>query len=408
MRFAWLVARRYLRSPYKPAVLRLVTMFSVVGIAAGVATLVIALSMNTGFRRTIQERLLGVSAHVNLTRPAAQGIEDYGALAEKLGHVAGVRSVAPAIYLTVLLSGGGHARGVVVKGIDPELELRYDDALHRMVSGAADFSVDADGFDSIVIGHIMADELNLRTGDYITLTSPEGRLTPYGMVPRSRRFRIAGVFDSGFYDYDANWVFAKLAPAQNLAGVGDVVSVLEFRVQDVDRAAQEARLILDAAGGDFVTKTWEDQNGALFRALSLEKLVTALFIGLITFVAGLNILVVLSMSVTDRAKDIAVLMSLGAYRPQVRNIFMLQGLTVGVIGTVSGLIAGYTLSWAAGTYHLITLDPQVYSVPYVPFQTSALDGLWIAAAALAISIAATLIPARAASRILPVDILRYE
>jgi lipoprotein-releasing system permease protein len=408
MKFAWLVARRYLRSPYKPAVLRLVTMFSIVGIAAGVATLVIALSMNTGFRRTIQDRLLGVSAHVNLSRPGAEGIEDYRALGERLSHIDGVRSVAPAVYLTVLLSGAGHARGVVIKGIDPELESKFDDALRRIVSGAADFAPDADGFDSIVVGHLMADELNIHAGDYVTLTSPEGRLTPYGMVPRSRRFRVAGVFDSGFYDYDANWAFATLASAQNLAGVGDVASVLEFRIRDVDRALDVARAIGTAAGQGFTTTTWEDENRALFRALHLEKLVTALFIGLITFVAGLNILVVLAMTVTDRASDIAVLMSLGAFRPQIRNIFMLQGLTVGVVGTVTGLIVGYTTSWAAGTYHLIPLDPEVYSVPYVPFQSSASDGMWIAAAAIAISVVATLIPARAASRILPVDILRYE
>jgi lipoprotein-releasing system permease protein len=408
MRFAWLVARRYLRSPYKPAVLRLVTMFSVVGIAAGVATLVIALSMNTGFRRTIQDRLLGVSAHVNLTRPGAEGIPDYEALADRLSHVDGVRSVAPAIYITVLLSGSGHARGVVVKGVDPDRERRFDEALRRIVAGAADFTPDADGFESIVIGHLMADELNLRPGDYVTLTSPEGRLTPYGMMPRSRRFRITGVFDSGFYDYDANWVFAKLDAAQNLAGVGDVVSVLEFRIQDVDRAVDAARAIGAAVGAGFTTTTWEDENRALFRALRLEKLVTALFIGLITFVAGLNILVVLAMTVTDRARDIAVLMSLGAYRPQIRNIFVLQGFAVGVVGTAVGLIAGYSVSWAAGAYHLIHLDPQVYSVPFVPFVSSPLDGMWIAGAALAISIAATLIPARAASRILPVDILRYE
>jgi lipoprotein-releasing system permease protein len=408
MRFAWLVARRYLRSPYKPAVLRLVTLFSIIGIAAGVATLVIALAMNTGFRRAIQDRLLGVSAHVNLTRPGAEGIEDYRPLAERLSRVNGVRSVAPAIYLTVLLSGEGHARGVVVKGIDSEIERRYDDALRRIVSGAADFTPDANGFDSVIVGHLMADELKLHTGDYVTLTSPEGRLTPYGMMPRSRRFRIAGVFDSGFYDYDANWVFATLPAAQNLAGVGDVVSVLEFRLRDVDRAVEAARAIGEAAGSGFTTTTWEDENRALFRALALEKLVTALFIGLITFVAGLNILVVLTMTVTDRARDIAVLMSLGAYRPQIRTIFVLQGLAVGVIGTAAGLLVGYTTSWAAGAYHLIHLDPQVYSVPFVPFQSSALDGMWIAAAALAISVAATLIPARAAARILPVDILRYE
>ena len=408
MRFAWLVARRYLRSPYKPAVLRLVTLFSIIGIAAGVATLVIALAMNTGFRRTIQDRLLGVSAHVNLTRPGAEGIEDYRVLADRLSHIEGVRSVAPAIYLTVLLSGSGHARGVVMKGVDPEIELRTDEALRRIVSGAADFKPDADRFDSIIVGHLMAEELNIHTGDYVTLTSPQGSLTPYGMVPRSRRFRVAGVFDSGFYDYDANWVFATLPATQNLAGVGDVASVLEFRIQDVDRAVEAARAIGSAAGAGFTTTTWEDENRALFRALHLEKLVTALFIGLITFVAGLNILVVLAMTVTDRARDIAVLMSLGSYRHQVRNIFVLQGLTVGVVGTVTGLVAGYTISWAAGTYHLIPLDPQVYSVPYVPFQANGLDGVWIAVAALAISVGATLIPARAASRILPVDILRYE
>jgi len=194
---------------------------------------------------------------------------------------------------------------------------------------------------------------------------------------------------------------------QNLAGVGDVASVLDFGFGRGPRCGGRARDWRSRRSG-LVTTTWEDENRALFRALRLEKLVTALFIGLITFVAGLNILVVLAMTVTDRARDIAVLMSLGSYRNQVRNIFVLQGLTVGVVGTLVGLIAGYGISWAAGTYHLIPLDPQVYSVPYVPFQVNAFDGVWIAAATLAISVAATLIPARAASRILPVDILRYE
>lgn len=408
MKFAWLVARRYLRSPHKPAVLRLVTLLSVVGVAAGVATLVIALAMNTGFGHTIQDRLLGVSAHVNLTRPGEEGIADYMALGERLAKTPGVRSVAPAIYLTVLLSTGGKARGVEIKGIDPELERRTDEALHHVISGAADFSKDADGFDSIVIGKMMADDLGVHAGDYVTLTSPQGRLTPYGMVPRSRRFRVAGIFDSGFYDYDYNWAFATIPAVQGLAGVGDVISVLEFRIADVDRAADVARVIGDAAGAGFATTTWQQENRALFRALKLEKLVTAIFIGLITFVAGLNILVVLSMTVTDRARDIAVLMSMGAYRAQVRNAFMLQGLAIGVVGTAVGIAIGGAFAWAAGTYRLIPLDPQVYSVPFVPFQTSVFDAVRIALAALAISVAATLIPARAASRILPVDILRYE
>src|SRR6202035_5248764 len=232
--------------------------------------------------------LLGVSAHVNLTRPGAEGIADYRALDERLSHVKGVRGVSPAIYLTVLLSGSGHARGVVIKGCDPELERRTDDALRRIVSGAADFAPDADGFDSIVVGKLMAEELNIRTGDYVTLTSPEGRLTPFGMVPRSRRFRVAGIFDSGFYDYDANWGFVNLQSAQGLAGISDVVSLLEVRVTNMDDAAAIAETLRHRAGDGFTTSTWMDENRALFRALSLEKLVTALFIGLITFVAGVK------------------------------------------------------------------------------------------------------------------------
>ncbi len=408
MSFEWLVARRYLRSPYKPAVLRLVTLLSVVGVAAGVGTLVIALAMNTGFRQTLQDRLLGVTAHVNISRPNSEGISDYRALAVRLARVPGVRAVAPAIYLTVLFSSGGHARGIVLKGIDPALELRSDAALHRIVAGKAEFAPDSDGIGAIVIGRMLAEDLRLRVGDYVTLTSPEGRLTPFGMVPRSRRFHITGIFDSGFYDYDANWGFVTLAEAQEMAGVGDVASVLEFRINDVDRAEDMARVLAKEAGPGFRATTWMDENRALFRALHLEKLVTALFIGLITFVAGLNILVVLAMTVTDRARDIAVLMAMGARREQVRKIFVLQGLAVGAFGSLVGLAVGYALSWAAGTYRWIPLDPQVYSVPYVPFHPNAFDAVWIIGVALGISIAATVLPARAAARILPVEILRYE
>jgi len=408
MNFEWLVAQRYLRSPYKPAVLRLVTLLSVLGVAAGVGTLVVALAMNTGFRQAIQERLLGVTAHVNLMRPGAEGLRDYRTLAGRLSATPGVRAVAPAIYQTVLLSAGGRARGIVLKGVDPELERRSNEALRRVVSGTTGFAVDADSIEAILLGRTLAAELKLSAGDYVTLMSPQGRLTPFGMIPRSRRFRVTGIFDSGFYDYDANWGFITLTAAQGLAGLGDVVNVLEFRIEQVDRAGEAAAVLAQKAGQGYAATTWMDENRALFRALRLEKLVTAIFLGLITFVAGLNILVVLAMTVTDKARDIAVLMAMGARPEQVRNIFMLQGLAVGAVGTATGLVAGYALAWAAGSYHLVPLDPQVYAVPYVPFHPNALDALWIAAAALGISVAATFVPARAAARILPVEILRYE
>jgi lipoprotein-releasing system permease protein len=408
MKFAWMVARRYLRSPNRPAVLRMVTWLAVVGVGAGVATLVVALAMNAGFRSTLQDRLLGVTWHVKVSRPGAEGIMDYAALTERLGKIPGVQAAAPAIYLTVLMSSGNHADGVVLKGIDPSSEARHNEALEHISSGAADFREDANGLQAIVIGKLLAEEMELRAGDYVTLTSPTGSLTPFGVMPRSRRFRVSGIFDSGFYDYDARWAFTTLGTVQAMAGVGDVASVIEFRLADADRAQEMATRLAAAAGPGYMATTWEDENRALFRALSLERLVTALFIGLITFVAGLNILVVLAMTVTDRAKDIAVLMAMGARREQIRGVFLLLGLAVGGVGTVAGLVLGYGFAWTAGAYRLIPLDPQIYSVPFVPFDPNAADALWIVAAALIISAASTLVPARSASRIEPVEILRYE
>jgi lipoprotein-releasing system permease protein len=408
MSFEWFVAKRYLRSPNRPAILRLITVFSILGVAAGVATLVVALAMNSGFRETLQDRLLGVTAHISLTRPGSEGIRNYIALGEKLQKTPGVNSVTPAIYETMLLSFGGQARGVVVKGIDVELEKKSDEALQKLSAGHLDFSPDADGIDGMLVGRQLADEWKVKPGDYVTLTSPQGRLTPFGLMPRTKRFRVAGVFDSGFYDYDENWCFVTLPASQSLAGTGDLVNVLEFRLAKPEQAMEIGRNVEQTAGQGFTTATWMEENRALFRALRLEKLVTAIFIGLITFVAGLNILVVLSMTVTDKAKDIAVLLSIGTRREQVRRVFLLLGIVIGATGTLLGLTVGYAFSWIAGTYHLIPLDPQVYAVPFVPFHPSFLDGLWIALAAMGIAILATVIPAREAARLLPVEILRFE
>jgi lipoprotein-releasing system permease protein len=411
MSFEWLVAVRYLRSPNKPPVLRLVTLFSVVGVSAGVFTLVVALAMNSGFRQALQDRLLGVTAHVNLTREAGDGIRDYRTLGETLRAVPGVISASPAIYQTVLLSAGGRARGIVLKGVDPELERKSNEILEREASssgGARDFSADEHGIEALLLGYTLAQELKIAAGDYVTITSPEGRLTPFGMTPRTRRFRVTGIFNSGFFDYDANWGFVTLASAQGLRGISDLVNVLEFRVASIEKAGEVAQEILRRAGNGFSVTTWMEQNRALFRALRLEKVVTATFIGLITFVAALNILVVLAMTVTEKARDIAVLMAMGARRNQVRNIFLWQGLTVAGGGTIIGLVAGFSFAWIADHYRLLALDPEIYSVPYVPFRANLLDAVWIIAATLLISLLATLVPARAASRLLPVEILRYE
>ncbi len=408
MKFEWMVARRYLRSKHKPPVLRLVTILSVVGVAAGVATLVIALAMNTGFRRAIRDHLLVVMAHINLKPNGTEGIRDYRGLMGRLAKTPGVSSVTPAVYNTVLLSAHDRSEGVVLKGVDPALEERADAALRNIVEGSNSFAEDSFGIPGILIGRILADDWGLSVGDYVTVTSPQGSLTPFGMLPRSRRFRINGIFNSGFNDYDANWAFITMHEAQELAGIGDVVSVLEIRVNDLDHTNEIAAAIAKEAGAGYHTTTWMEENQALFRAMSVEKLADGIFIGLITFVAGLNILVVLAMTVTDKARDIAVLMTLGARRLQVRNIFVLQGFLVGAGGTAIGLVLGYVLAWTANHWQLVPLNAEIYAVPYVPFQSSGWDGLWIAAVALAISTAATIYPARAAAATRPVEILRAE
>src|SRR6266436_920610 len=408
MSIEWFVAQRYLRSPNRPAVLRLVTIFSVLGVAAGVCTLVISLAMNTGFRETLQEHLLSVTSHVSLTRPGSSGIHDYEALAKNLATIPGIRSATPAVYQTVLLSFGGQARGIVAKGIDVGGEAVNGAALKKLSAGKLDFSADQDGAEGIVVGKQLADEWKISPSDFVTMTSPQGRLTPFGLLPRTRRFRVSGIFDSGFYDYDANWCFMDIKSAQALAGASDVVNVIEFRLSDPEQAELVAERIRSRAGPGFSAATWMEENRPLFRALRLEKLVTAIFIGLITFVAGLNILAVLSMTVTDKARDVAVLLSLGARREQIRTIFLWQGIAIGACGTLAGLVLGYVFAWSAGTWHWIPLDPQVYAVSFVPFHANLLDGLWISLAAMVISVGATLVPARAAARLLPVEILRYE
>ncbi len=409
MTFEWLVASRYLRSPHRPAVLRLVTLLAVLGVCAGVTTLVVALSMNTGFRQAIRDRLLSVTAHVNI-KPvdATLGIQDYRALAAELSETPGVKLIEPAMYVTVLLSYGNQANGVNVKGVDPELERKASSAWHHLVSGSDSLAPDADGTPAIMVGRLLASNFGISTGDYVTVISPQGSLTPFGMIPRGRRFRVTGVFDSGFYDYDANWAFTTLKAAQDLDGVGDVAALLEVRVNDLDETNSVEQALLRRAGPGYTATTWMDENAALFRAMSLEKLVTALFVGLITFVAGLNILVVLTMTVADRARDIAVLMAMGAKRRQVRDIFMLQGLAVSLAGTAAGLALGYSMAWTANHWQLIALNPQVYAIPYVPFHTNGFDAIWITVAALSISALATMVPARTAARTLPVEILRFE
>jgi len=260
----------------------------------------------------------------------------------------------------------------------------------------------------IVLGKDMADELAVTVGSIVLITSPQGELTPFGIVPKYDRFRVVGIFNSGFYDYDSSWAFTRLSDAQRLFGLGNLVSVLEFKVDDIYKADQISRQLEQAAGKGFMATNWMEQNKALFRALRLERLVTFITIGLIVFVAALNILISLTMMVMEKTRDIAVLISMGTRKSQVRRIFIAQGVLIGLVGTAIGLVLGYALSWAGGHYHLLSLAPEVYSIDYVPFAPRATDGLLVAVVAIGISLIATLYPSWSAARILPAEALRYE
>ena len=436
MRFELFIASRYLRAKRRQAVIGVITGISIAGVAAGVASLVIALAINNGFRQDLQDRLLGSSSHVNLLRIESDGIKDWRPLMDRLSKQPHVVATAPAIYEQVLISRGPRARGAVLKGLIPAYERKVSDLLNTVKQGsstaldepntsgterrlqtshASDSPSDLEGVENriavmppIILGKDMADDLGATVGSVVLVTSPQGELTPFGVIPKYNRFRVEGIFNSGFFDYDSGWAFARLSDAQRLFGLGDLVSVIEFKIDDIYKAGEIAREVEQAAGKGFMATNWMEQNKAIFRALRLERVVTFITIGLIVFVAALNILISLTMMVMEKTRDIAVLMSMGTRKAQVRRLFVTQGVLIGIIGTAVGLILGYALSWAGGHYHLLSLAPEVYSIDYVPFAPRAIDGMLVALVAVGISLIATVYPSWSAARILPAEALRYE
>lgn len=408
--FEWFVASRYLRARRKEKVVSVVTVISVLGVAAGVMALVISLAVNNGFRDTLENDLLKATAHVNvLKKDTGAGISDWRELTAKMRTIPHVVAAAPVLYDKVFISGPQSGNVVVLKGIEIKSELETSVVLHNLKAGSIDGLVHgAGGLPGIILGSKVALDTGLSLNSQVNVINPQGTLTPFGPSPRTQRFRVVGIFESGFYNFDDAWTYASITDVQKLLSVGDVANDIEIRGDDPDRAREISAAAERIAGNQYEARNWEEDNAQLFDALNMERHVTFITIGLIELVAALNIVIALTMIVLTKFRDIAVLMSMGARRSQIRRIFILQGTMIGAAGTVIGLIVGYALCYFAQQYHWIPLNESIYAMSFVPFKPNPADGIWIAAAAMTVSLLATIYPARNATRITPVEVLRYE
>ena len=414
MRFELFLAARYLRAKRRQAVVGVVTAISVAGVAAGVAALIIALAITNGMQRELQDRLLGNSAHVQLMRVQGDGIRNWLPLFNRLRRLPHVVAASPGLYEQVLVARGARDGGALIQGILPDQEKSVSDLLSTATPGSIAALQPHPGlppngdFPPIVLGQDLAETVGAGVGDSVMLISPQGEMTPVGMYPKVVRFRLAGTFHTGFYQYDNQMGFLRLADAQRLFSEPDLLSVISFKVDDMDHAPQIGKEIEQAAGKGYMTDNWISQNRELFRALKMEQWVTFIVIALIVIVAALNILIALTMMVMEKTRDIAVMMSFGVEPGQVRRIFLLQGFLISLIGTVLGLILGYLASWAGGHYHFIHLSSEVYSIDTLPFAPRLIDGVIVSAVSIGISLLATLYPSWAAASVLPAEALRYE
>jgi len=370
----------------------------------------VGLAITNGFRTTLQGNLLRAMAHINvMEKEPLNGIENWRGMAQRLRKVPHVTEVAPALYTPVFLSGSVQSKGAVLKGIDVTDELAMSSNLRHLKKGTLDRLRDVNATTpGIILGARLVEDTGMVLNSRISVVSPQGEMTPFGVRPNVRYFRVDGIFETGFFEIDDNWAYTSIQAAQKALSLGDVINQMELRVDDLDRAPEIAKEVERVVGPRYTTTTWMERNKQLLGALNMEKLVTVLVIGLIEMVAALNIFITLVMMVMEKYRDIGVLMSMGARQSQIRRIFMLQGVLIGIVGSVIGLIVGYTLCFLAMKYHWPPLDESVYSMRYVPFEPRWIDGLWIAGLAILVSFLATIYPARNATRIAPVEVLRYE
>ena len=407
MAFELFVALRYLLARRKQAFISLISLISTIGVAVGVMALVIALALMTGLQGELRDRILGATAHVYVWKTA--GLEDYRAEVATLLAIDGAIGAGPAVLGKALISTARANAFISLKGVDPTLEASVTDIQRAMQSGSIEALAPGseEELPGILIGRNLAEQLGVGTGDTATLLSPQGTLSPMGMIPRTRRVRVVGVYTLGLFEFDAAYGFVSLEFAERLLGKA-APDLIELRVADIDEAPSISERIPAELGIEYVSQDWADMNQALFSALWLEKMAISITIALIVMVAALNIVASLVLLVMEKSRDIAILKTMGISSRRVMTIFMLQGLVIGVAGTTVGALGGLALCSVFDRYRLIQIPMDVYQVSYVPFVVQPFDFAIVIVSAILICFLATIYPSRQASRLDPVQALRFE
>jgi len=400
------VALRYLLARRKQAFISVISLISTLGVTVGVMALVIALALMTGLQQEVRDRILSSNPHIFVWKRGGMG--DYRAETAKLGQLPGVRGAAPAILDKALVNGEGGAAFITLKGIDPELEPNVTSIREAMRTGRFEDLAAPGDADAIILGSDLAAQLGATVGGDVLVTTPDGTLTPMGMVPKApRRLKVAGTFNLGLYEFDSTYGFVTLETARRLLQKTDV-DLIQLRVADMFAAPQVAASLESTLGDEYLTQDWADMNRSLFSALALEKIAISLTIGLIVMVAALNIVASLILLVMEKHRDIAILKTMGASARSVTTIFMLQGLLIGIVGTAVGATAGYVVARLADRYQLIRVPVDVYQIAHVPFRVQPFDFALVVFSAIVVCFVATIYPSRQAAKLDPAQALRYE
>ncbi len=406
MPFELFIAFRYLLAKRRQAFISLISLISILGVTVGVMALVIALALMTGLQGELRDRLLGSTAHIYVWKTG--GMPDYRQEVERLRSVPGVVGAGPAIITRAMISSASEDAFITVKGIDPSLESSVTDIASALEQGDLSDLTDAEGQPAgILLGRDLARQLGATVGAAVTLLTPQGTLTPMGLVPRARSVRVVGIYSLGLYEFDSAYGLVSLDFARRLTG-DDAVDLVQLRVDDIYGAPDIARRITEDFGRDYLAQDWADMNQSLFSALGLEKMAISITIGLIVIVAALNIIASLVLLVMEKSRDIAILKTMGTSSRRVMAIFMLQGLVIGLVGTTVGATGGYLVARLADRYKLVQIPSDVYQISHVPFVVEPLDFIVVVAAAVVICFLATIYPSRQASRLDPVQALRFE